>query len=74
MIFELWDTITRNMIGDFETGEAALEAVREAIADHGPEYVATLALVQEDVHGRSETLASGLGLVERAQSLTVSRT
>jgi len=57
------------MIGDFESEEAALEAVREAIADHGQEYAATLALVREDTRGRSQTLAIGLGLVERAQSL-----
>lgn len=69
MIFELWDTVTRNMIGDYDSEEAALTAVREAVTDHGQEYAVTLALVREDSRGRMTTLATGLALVERAQAL-----
>jgi hypothetical protein len=69
MTFEIWDTVTRNMLGDFDSEEAALVVVREAIAEHGQEYVATLALVSEDARGRFKTLATGHALVERAESL-----
>ncbi len=69
MIYEIWDTVTRNMLGDFESEEAALAAIREAMTEHGQEYVATLALVSEDARGRFKTLATGLALVERAESL-----
>lgn len=69
MVFILWDLDTRNIIGEFDTEEAALADVREAFAEHGAEYVATLGLVREDRFGRGKPVAMGPELVERVRSV-----
>ena len=69
MIYEIWDTVTRNRLGDFDSEETALVVIREIMAEHGQEYVVTLALVSEDARGQFRTLATGLALVERAESM-----
>ncbi len=64
--FELWDMNSRNLVGTFDTEEAALESVRDAIERHGRNYVNTLALGREDSRGRSKMIAAGTALAERA--------
>jgi hypothetical protein len=76
MTFELWNTRTRNLVASFADETAALSFVRDALRDHGVDYVARLALAREGEDGRSETVASGQALVERAlneQSLPIAR-
>jgi hypothetical protein len=66
MTYELWDLTTRNLTGFFATEDEALQAVRAAVEQHGRSYAEEFALVQEDAHGRSTTVARGIELVERA--------
>src|SRR5437763_648324 len=65
--YELWDIETANLIGTYETEDAALSVVRQAIETHGQDYVASLALGSEDKRGRSKLLAKGAELPERAR-------
>jgi hypothetical protein len=69
VIFEIWDTETRNLLGDFDSEDAALALVRDILAANGAEIASTLALVSEDTGGRFKTLAHGAELLERASSL-----
>jgi hypothetical protein len=65
-MYELWDTESRNLIEAFDSEARALAAIRRALKLHGPESVATLALVLEDEEGNSRTIALGRELVQRA--------
>ena len=66
MTYELWNTKTRNLVASFEGEEAALRFVRDALGDHGADYVTRLALAREDQDGHSTTIAIGHALLERA--------
>ena len=68
MNYELWDTETRNLVEDFETEAAALDAARELIALNAPSYPAALALACPDDDGRATWLAEGADLAARAQA------
>ena len=48
MIYELWDTVSMNLVGPYESKEAALSVVREAVARYGESYVEGLALAREN--------------------------
>ena len=67
--YELWDLSTRNIIGTFDTAEQALEIVRNAIEDWGPDEAATLALGNLD-HSSGEPVLTGSELLERALTST----
>jgi hypothetical protein len=69
VIFEIWDTESRNLLGDFDSEDAALALVRDILATNGAEIASTLALVSEDTRGQFKTLAHGTELLERARSL-----
>jgi hypothetical protein len=58
MHWELWDTESGNMVGDYDSEAEALAVVREAVRRHGPGVVATLALGAEhdDEGGDDATL------------------
>ena len=64
--FELWNTISGNLVGTFATEEDALGAVRDAVERHGEGYGNTLALGRENSRGASRLIASGGALMERA--------
>ena len=66
MIYDLWDSESGNIIGTFATRGDALSVVRQALAEHGAEYVATLLLGQEDKRGQTKAIAHGKKLVELA--------
>ena len=66
MTYELWNTKSANLVASFDDEAAALAFVRDALHDHGADYVARLALAREGDDGRSETMAVGRALVERA--------
>jgi hypothetical protein len=66
MTYELWSRVSRSIVGAFDTENAALAAVREALDAHGRPYAEQLALIREDSRGRSKAVADGRVLVERA--------
>lgn len=67
MVYELWNTRSRNMVASFETEEAALTFVRDTVRELGIDGVVRLALAREDDAGRVETIALGHDLAQRAQ-------
>ncbi len=64
--YELWDTLSRNLLADFESEDEALEAVRALIAVDGSACTDALALTRVDGAGQMTTLASGEALALRA--------
>lgn len=66
MTFELWETESGNVIGGYETADAALEVVRATIAAHGRRAVETWLLIREDRRGNSKALEQGAALADRA--------
>lgn len=58
MIFELWNHVSGNAVGEFETVEAALAAVRAELAAHGREYIAEWTLAVADGTD-TQTIAAG---------------
>ena len=69
MNYELWDTETGNLVEDFETEAAALEAARELIALNAPAYPACLALARRREDGQSTWLGAGAELVDLIQGV-----
>ncbi len=69
--YELWNTRTGNIVGAFDSEDAALEAVRQAVESYGRDYAEHLLLGREDRHGRSRRIADSTELVHRA--LTIRR-
>ena len=66
MIYELWDTASRNVIGTFATKNEALALVNEMIRLNGAAVAESLLLGQEDKAGRSRLIAEGKTLVTLA--------
>ncbi len=67
MIYELWDMKSVNLVGSYDSEVEALDVVAGAVARYGDSYVAGLALIRENGHGRSRTLAEGSALLERTE-------
>jgi hypothetical protein len=63
MAYELWDTTSANLLGTYDTEDAALGVVRQALDAHGESYVHRIALGYEDSRGRSKAVATGAALV-----------
>lgn len=73
--YELWETRTGNLMAAFDSETEALDAARERARRHGPESVATVALMRvddEDEGGEMIVLASGVSLLERQADASVS--
>ncbi len=68
MAYELWSLDTRNIVGDYDSEEAALVVVNDALEAHGREAVIDLALAHEDRRGRTRLIAQGDDLIARAQA------
>lgn len=66
MIFELWDQDSANLIGAFDTEEAALKEVRLSVQRYGRTCAGRWALAVEDETGDVTTIATGDALVDRA--------
>ena len=66
---ELWDTESRNLVGDYDTQAEALVVARELIELNGTIYPAALALVQVGPDGRTATLATGESLAMLVQQV-----
>jgi hypothetical protein len=67
MLYEIWETGSRNRVGAFASLEAALTLVRRSVEKHGASYADTLALAREDEEGDTEVLAEGAELVKMAR-------
>lgn len=68
MAYELWDTASRNIVGDYETEGDALAVVHEVLRLDGRHAAETLLLAYEDGRGRTETVATGGALADRAEA------
>ena len=66
MTYELWDTESRNIIGEFESKSAALSAVLEAVELNGEPSVAAFTLLQALDDGSVTGIAGGAQLVAHA--------
>jgi hypothetical protein len=70
MTFQLWESESANLVGSYETEDAALVVVRKAIEKHGRDAVETIVLLREGARGRLATIAEGAALADRALSRT----
>jgi hypothetical protein len=70
MAYELWDTESRNIVGDYATEQHALAIVRDVAEIDGQEAAESLALAFEDASGRTTVIAVGAELAARARSLS----
>ncbi len=67
--FELWDADSANIVGDFETRDAALGFVLDSFSSFGLESVQSLVLTKESSQeNEPEILGTGADLVELAKS------
>ena len=66
MNYELWSLSSRNVVADFETEAAALQAVAVIVQQQGRDTALDLLLGVEDDAGRSQPIAQGQDLVDRA--------
>jgi hypothetical protein len=71
--FELWDTDTNNLLGDWDTETQAVEALRRLIDLNGPDAMRDLALVSVDDAGSSRTVAHGAALASHVACSDVAR-
>jgi hypothetical protein len=68
--YEIWETESGNVLGEYNTEAAALEAVRDVVAAHGEAAIETWLLMREDRRGRSRRVESGVALARRARALS----
>jgi hypothetical protein len=64
--FEVWDLVSRNIVGEFDTEREALALVRALTTQRGQRATEGFALVREDEQGDSVTIATGEGLTDMA--------
>jgi hypothetical protein len=68
MSYELWDTESANLLGDYPTEQEALIVVRRTALAHGSSAVSSFALAFEDEEGETHPIAAGEALLDRAHS------
>lgn len=68
MAYELWSTDTRNIVGDYETEDAALMVVSNARRTQGRAAVVGLVLGYENRHGQTQMIAAGDELIALAEA------
>lgn len=64
--FELWDLLSRNIVGEFDEEREALALVRTLAAEGEQRATGAFALVREDDQGDSVTIATGTDLIALA--------
>jgi hypothetical protein len=67
MVYQLWPQDGGSIINAWETEEEALALVRAAVDAHGPDDVASWALLQNDPDGDMAMVAEGASLISLAQ-------
>jgi hypothetical protein len=75
MLYELWDTVTANLTGEYPTEEDALAALYRTVEKAGPDALAGYALMRDDgVHDpvliAADTALADLALRQHAPALT----
>ena len=70
IIYELWDTRSRNLIGTYTSEADALATVREVLALHGPLFGNDLILgwADDEQGAQGGEIANGEALILRAES------
>jgi hypothetical protein len=68
MHYELWETLSRNMLADFETEVEALAEIRELLEINPPEMADELVLVWRDGE-QGGTVVEGAELAARARAV-----
>ena len=66
--YEIWDTETGNLIGEFSTEEEALELVRNAIEDWGFDAASSLVMGFGEDNSVASQVIEGPALLARALS------
>ncbi len=66
--YEIWDTETGNLIGEFATEDEALDLVRYAIEDWGMDAAASLVMGYGEDNSVASQVIEGRALLERALS------
>lgn len=56
--FELWDIESANLVGSYDTEDAALSDVHDTVLTCGPAAIDTLALGRIDARGRAKPIAA----------------
>lgn len=69
--YELWDLETGNAVGGFGSEREALQAVRDALEEHGRAYVRAWGLARA-TERRMRSIAVGDALIERATTDSLS--
>ena len=64
--FEIWDLVSGNLLGVYETEAEALSWIHRYLLDEGSEYVEELALDTLDATGKRLQIAEGNKLVDLA--------
>ena len=64
--FEVWDLVSRNIVGEFDEEREALALVRALTTPRGQRATEAFALVREDEQGNSVTIATGERLTDLA--------
>jgi hypothetical protein len=70
MMFQLWEAELANLVGSYETEEAALAIVRKAIENHDRDAIDSLALLHEGMGVQLTTIAEGDALADLALART----
>jgi hypothetical protein len=63
--YELWETRSGNLMGSFASEEEAVAVVRDAIKQHGRNYLESLVLAREEDED-TVTIAEGMKLADLA--------
>jgi hypothetical protein len=70
MTFQLWEAESADLIGSYESEDAALAIVRRAIEQHGREAVDTLVLLRRETRGELSAVSEGAALADLALTRT----
>ena len=70
--YTIYDLGTANAVGGFATEGEALDAVRQAVAAHGPRIVRPWSLAWEDDEGNIAEIARGAALRKLAEQAVAS--
>jgi alkylhydroperoxidase family enzyme len=62
-MFEVWDLVSRNIVGEFDEEREALALVSMLTTEGGQGATGAFALVREDAQGDSVTIATGTDLI-----------
>jgi hypothetical protein len=68
MHYELWDTVSRNLVDDFATEAEALVALAALLTINQPDMADGLLLLRVGGPDEGATVASGAGLAARARA------